>query len=76
MQLENRVFVVTGAGSGIGREIARRFADAGARIAAVDLNLLDSLCGDQIFLKIGVDDLLDGRFDLLFVYFCHCGAPG
>ncbi len=38
MRIEDRVFVVTGAGSGIGREIAARFAEAGARIAAVDLN--------------------------------------
>ena len=38
MRIEDRVFVVTGAGSGIGREISRHFADAGARIAAVDLN--------------------------------------
>lgn len=38
MKIENKVVVVTGAGSGIGREISVRFADAGARIAAVDLN--------------------------------------
>jgi 3-oxoacyl-[acyl-carrier protein] reductase len=38
MKIENKVVVVTGAGSGIGREISVRFANAGARIAAVDLN--------------------------------------
>jgi 3-oxoacyl-[acyl-carrier protein] reductase len=39
MKIENQVVVVTGAGSGLGREISLRFARAGARIAAVDLNL-------------------------------------
>ncbi len=39
MEINNQVIVVTGAGSGIGREISLRFASAGARIAAVDLNL-------------------------------------
>ncbi len=39
MRIEDRVVVVTGAGSGIGREISVRFAEAGARIAAIDLNL-------------------------------------
>jgi len=39
MKIENQVVVVTGAGSGIGREISVRFAEAGARIAAVDLNV-------------------------------------
>jgi len=36
--LEDRVALVTGAGSGIGRAIALAFADAGAAVAVADLN--------------------------------------
>ena len=36
--LENRVALITGAGSGIGRAIALAFADAGAAVAVADLN--------------------------------------
>ena len=38
MRLANKRAVVTGAGSGIGREIARLFAGEGARVVAVDIN--------------------------------------
>jgi 3-hydroxybutyrate dehydrogenase len=38
MCLKDRVAVVTGAASGIGKEIARTFARAGAKIAIVDLD--------------------------------------
>ncbi len=38
MRLNNRVAVVTGAASGIGQEIARTFARAGARLAIADLD--------------------------------------
>jgi NAD(P)-dependent dehydrogenase (short-subunit alcohol dehydrogenase family) len=38
MQLNQRVAVITGAGSGIGRAMALRFAAAGARIVAADVN--------------------------------------
>ena len=36
MNLENKVALVTGAASGIGRAIAVGLADAGATVAAVD----------------------------------------
>jgi 3-oxoacyl-[acyl-carrier protein] reductase len=39
ISLENKVAIVTGAGQGIGREVATTLADAGAEIAAVDVQL-------------------------------------
>ena len=38
MKLENNVFVVTGGGNGMGREVALQLIQRGARVAAVDLN--------------------------------------
>lgn len=38
MQLNERVVVVTGAGNGIGQAIARRFAQAGAKVLAADID--------------------------------------
>lgn len=39
MQMKDKVAVVTGAASGIGREIALAFARAGAKVGVADLNL-------------------------------------
>jgi 3-hydroxybutyrate dehydrogenase len=39
MQLQNKNVIVTGAASGIGKEIARQFVAEGAKVAIADLNL-------------------------------------
>lgn len=39
MQLKNKSAVVTGAASGIGKEIARQFVDEGAKVAIADVDL-------------------------------------
>ena len=44
MQARGKVWVVTGGGSGMGRELVRQLLDRGARVAAVDVRA-DGLAG-------------------------------
>ncbi len=39
MQLQDNVAIVTGASSGIGKEIAHAFAKEGAKVAIADINM-------------------------------------
>jgi 3-oxoacyl-[acyl-carrier protein] reductase len=54
MQVKNKTIVITGAGRGIGRALARRFAGQGANIALLDLNAEDLASASQECIALGV----------------------
>lgn len=54
MQIENKVFLVTGAGSGLGAATARLLAKGGAKVLLADLN---RQAGEQLAAEIGANAL-------------------
>jgi 3-hydroxybutyrate dehydrogenase len=69
MRLENNVAIVTGAASGIGKEIATLFAQEGARIVIADLNqqgadaVADELGGAKRAIGVAVDVTNEAQVD-------------
>ena len=72
--LENRVVLVTGAASGIGREIAERFIREGARVTGFDRAGDVAVHGDvrsPADVERAVDHVVDARAASTF----SCAAP-
>ncbi len=55
MKLENKVTIITGAGSGIGRETALLFVKEGAKVVVADINEMGS---EELLFKYQLDLIL------------------
>lgn len=73
LAVEDRVCVVTGAGGGIGAEIARQLLDAGARVALLDRNET-ALAAALAALKAGKDRVMTVGCDVTSPECVHAAA--
>ena len=56
MKIENSIFIVTGAASGLGNATARMLAEAGGKVVVADLKEPETLLPDMLFHKTDVAD--------------------
>jgi NAD(P)-dependent dehydrogenase (short-subunit alcohol dehydrogenase family) len=87
MQIEGSVAVVTGAGSGIGRALARAFAEAGASVVAGDVNAagleqtiegLDSAVAvtTDVSTGVGITRLIEAAPRPVDIFIANAGITG
>ena len=77
MRLQNKVAVVTGAGQGMGRAIARLFAAEGATVVAIDVNLaaaqetVAGTSGSALNVNIGDSAAVNAAFEQALAQYGH-----
>ena len=77
MRLQNKVAVVTGAGQGMGRAIARLFAAEGASVVAIDVNLaaaqetVAGTAGLALNVNIGDSAAVNAAFEQVLAQYGH-----
>lgn len=76
MRLKDKVAIVTGAGQGMGRAIARLFASEGAHVVALDVNLAaaqETVGPEGLALDVDIADsaAVNAAFDTVLEKFGH-----